>query len=240
MNVNRSLSALSHCAWVCWLIGLAIGVLGATALAAGADVNYNAANDYYQAVAGGSGRQIAVESLHLGPGEEHLRKREYPQAAADFIFVLNIFPNHPRALPLMIEVCEQWKSLQCKPDEYLDKAIAINPNIAATYVIQGVYLYRKNKYPQSIQSFEQALAIDPNSKTTHYNLGLAYLETKQYDLANEHAQRAYALGASLPGLRNKLERVGKWKPLEDKAVPEPTPGTSTSKGDDRPDAAVKK
>ncbi len=236
MRADRSIHAPPPRAYVLALGSLLAGILAAfTTIATAQETDYNKANDYYKTRASGSGREIAVEQYHLGPGEEHLRKHEYAQAAADFIFILNIFPNHPRALPLMVDLCEQWKSLQCRVDDYLDRAIAINPNIAATYVIQGVYLYRKNQYPQSIKSFERALAIEPNSKTTHYDLGLAYLETKQYDLANEHAQRAYALGASLPGLRNKLERVGKWK-----ALPDPTPGTPTSKGDDQRDDAVKK
>jgi hypothetical protein len=38
------------------------------------------------------------------------------------------------------------------------------------------------------------------------------VDLKQYDLANEHAQRSYQLGAYAPGLRNKLQKVGKWNP----------------------------
>jgi hypothetical protein len=47
----------------------------------------------------------------------------------------------------------------------------------------------------------------------HYNLGLEYLDQRRLDLANIHAQAAYALGYPLPGLKEKLVRAGQWREL---------------------------
>jgi tetratricopeptide (TPR) repeat protein len=240
MNADQSRVAVSRCVRVASLSGSLVGViLAVTAMTAGAQVEIGKANDYYQAR--GSGQLRTVEQYHLGKGEAHLRKREYAQAYSEFLFILKIFPNHPRTLALMVQVCEQWKSPHCRSEEFLERAVSINPNASGTFVVQGIYLHRMRQYPKAIESYKQALEIDPNSVNAQYNLGLAYLETKQYESANEHAQRAYALGAPMPGLRQGLERVGQWKPAQQGAATSPQPETSGSKAaEDRSGEASKK
>jgi hypothetical protein len=49
-----------------------------------------------------------------------------------------------------------------------------------------------------------------NSANIHYNIGLTYLELNRFDEALRHAHTAYRLGFPLPGLKQKLQRVGKW------------------------------
>jgi tetratricopeptide (TPR) repeat protein len=177
--------------------------------------------DYFQAR--GCGLLLSVEQFHLGPGKAHLTERFYEAAFADFRFILNQFPNHPTALLLMAQTCEQWKAPKCRADEWFERAVTFKPDVAGTYIAQGIYLHRAKQYSQAIQSFKKALELDPDSMNAHYNLGLSYMETKQYALANEQAQLAYALGAQLPGLRNWLERVGQWKPTDPQAIAAPAP-----------------
>ena len=169
-------------------------------------------NDYYK----GAGTELLrnVEKYHLGLATDKLRSRSYESGAGDIGFMLNYFPNHPRGLMLLIELCEQWKSPRCDLQERFENAIAVNPNVAATYVLQGIYLYRAKRLPAAVTSLEKAVKLDPDSLNAHYNLGLVYFETKQFELANAHAQRAYQLGASVPGLRDKLKRAGQWKPID--------------------------
>jgi len=38
-----------------------------------------------------------------------------------------------------------------------------------------------------------------------------YADLKNYPLAREEARQAYKLGYPLPGLRNKLEKLGEWQ-----------------------------
>ena len=63
-------------------------------------------NDYYK----GAGTELLrnVEKYHLGPATDKLRSRAYESGVGDIGFMLTYFPNHPRALMLMIELCEQW------------------------------------------------------------------------------------------------------------------------------------
>lgn len=153
-----------------------------------------------------------VEYGHLGLGQQKLHTGNYEGAFHEFDYVLRGFPNHPQGLLGMEEVCRKRKSPRCMMDEYFAKAVAVNPNAAGTYVAQGIYFARSGRYPAAIDSYKRALELQPDSGNTHYNLGLAYLETEQYELANQHAQTAYRLGFQLRALRDKLQRVGHWKP----------------------------
>ncbi|SRR6266542_3862424 len=168
-------------------------------------------NDYY--ASRGTALLNTVERYHLYPGQEKYRSKNYHGAWDDFSFLLRYFPNHPRGLVLMTELCTEWKSSLCALDVMFDKAIALRPDATGTFVANGIYLHRIKHYNQAVESYERALQLEPDSLNAHYNLALAYIDLRRYDLANEHAQRAYALGASVPGLREKLKKAGQWKPL---------------------------
>lgn len=173
-------------------------------------VDYNVANDYYAAIA--TGRHKVVEQYHLGPCESALVGRNYRKALSECDFILKIFPNHPTALLLVVRTCEQWKAPNCNAGEYIERGIAINPKAAPTYVIQGIYFHGAKQYAKAREAYDLALKIEDKSVNAHYNLGLTCLELKDYACANEHAQKAYALGATVPGLRDKLQKAGQWKP----------------------------
>ena len=182
-------------------------------------------NDYYTNV----DRNIlsTVERHHLGIGEDELKAKHYIAAQSDFQFILNYYPNHPRVLLLMSELCETWKSPKCDLEDVFNRAVARNPNIPATFVIIGIHQVRTKQIPAAIENFKRALAIDPNSVNANYNIALAYLDSGQYELANEHAQRAYARGAPPPGLRDRLKSAGHWQALAP-AAPQPPQDQSTT------------
>jgi tetratricopeptide (TPR) repeat protein len=228
MNAHRSLLALLHFWRFVSRSGLLAGVL--LAVIAGpvsAQGYYNEAHDYYQGQVEG---KVKVTELHLPPCQRYLSERDYFHAFSDCLFILKIFPNHPYVLSLMAQICERWNSPKCQFDDFFEKAVSINPGASATYLVGGIHLHRTHQYAQAIQSFKQALEINPNSQNAHYDLGLTYLETKQFELANQHAQRAYGLGAPLPGLRKRLEQAGYWKPIDQNLVAEPQAGLPRSQG----------
>jgi tetratricopeptide (TPR) repeat protein len=160
-----------------------------------------------------------VEQYHLGPGVAKMKAGQYSFAHEDFAFMLGYFPNHPQALALMSELCDlKWKDFRkdflCEMEPRFAMAIAINPNASQTFLVYGLHLQRVNRLPQAIESYKKSIALYPESANAHYNLGLAYFDTKQFDLANRHANLSYALGMRLPGLRDKLTRAGQWKALD--------------------------
>lgn len=198
-------------------------------------------NDYYKARGSAHLAELlsAVERYHLQPGVNNMQRRNYRGAYGDFVFILNHFPNHPRALLLLGELCDRWKAPHCNPEPFFDKAVEVNPKAGGTHLIKGIYLQKKGRLDEAVASYKAALEYEPDSFNTHYNLGLTYFAQKKYELANEHAQKAYALGVPLPALRQKLTSVGAWK-----ALPEAKRADQSEAGGDRkpesepkPDAA---
>ena len=193
--------------------------------------------DYYAAKvdkAGEAKRLGNVEAYHLEQGDQKFRAGSYDAALGEFEFILGEYPNHPRALLLLAEMCTKWKSHRCDVDGLFERAVEVNPRVAGTYVVRGLYYHRTGRLVNAIASYNRALELDPNSLNANYNLGLAYFDQKEYARANEAAQRAYANGAPLPGLRNKLQSVGAWHSLDAAAptsgneapsVAAPTPAT---------------
>ena len=186
-------------------------------------------NDYYKSA--GTELLRSVERYHVGPAGNKLRTHEYPAAGADIEFTLRYFPNHPQALSLLMQLCDRRRLEACNPELLADvfaRAIAVNPEVAPTYVAQGIYLYRIKNLPEAITSLEKAVTLDPNSVNAQYNLGLIYFETQQYELANVHAQRAYELGTTLPALRDKLKNAGQWKTLAPSSDVAPSASSETA------------
>ena len=211
-----------------------IGAFPVTALGQGGE---SGNRDYYHARDTSEGEHDlrTVETYHLGPGMNHMKsKDEYSQALADFEFILRVFPNHPQALALTSELCDiKWRNPRCDVTQWFERAIQRNPGASQTYMLYGMHFHRLNKLPQAVENYKQAIALSPASANAHYNLGLAYFDAKEFDLANREAQVSYALGIPLPGLRDKLTRAGKWKVIDEAEL------KSMMESGDKDTAAVK-
>lgn len=151
---------------------------------------------------------------HFGPGRDRTAAGNFGAALSDFEFILNYFPNHPQVLVALSELCEKWRTAACdlKAEQWFQRAITLNPSAGQSHVLQAMHYHRRNKLDEAVKSYKRALDVAPESLNAHYNLGLVYTDLKQYELANLHAQKSYALGAQYPGLRNRLQKAGKWNP----------------------------
>lgn len=175
-----------------------------------------------------------VERAHFTPKVESLRGGNTTMTAGgDMAYTLNVFPNHHRALLAMIKLGQKEKtnrprdfgySIECR----FDRAERFAPNDAVVKSLHGVYLMQKGLYQDARKKFEEALELSGDNANIHYNLGLAYFELKDYDKALASAHKAYQLGFQLPGLRNKLEKAGKWR--EPSPAPVSQEGPSPSSG----------
>jgi predicted Zn-dependent protease len=158
-------------------------------------------------------RQLrTVEQYHFGKGMARMEAREWRLAMAEWDFILRYFPDHPRVLYLMSSTSIK-ANLGEQAEEYFRNAMALNARNASTHAIYGIHLYSLNKLDDAIEAFQQSLSLDPMSAETHYNLGIAYAAAGKLAAANRHAQAAYNLGYPLPGLRDKLRRMGAWSTL---------------------------
>jgi tetratricopeptide (TPR) repeat protein len=171
------------------------------------------ARDYY-AAGGDRTATAALRNLdrnHYQPAVKQLQDRHYRSALANLDFMLKYFPNHPQALAKMAELGLVTQRTDIAEQRFKD-ALARYPGDDETYVIYGTFLQKLGRVDAAIHEYKKAIEIDAESVYAHYNLGLAYVDRKEYQQANIHAQKAYRLGAGFPGLRTKLQTVGAWNP----------------------------
>ncbi len=85
------------------------------------------------------------------------------------------------------------------------------------------------KSRDATQRFNNSADLGGDNGNLYYNLGLSYFDLKDYEKALEYAHRAHSLGFQLPGLKNKLVRVGKWRePTIEVRESAPMPSTGDS------------
>lgn len=162
----------------------------------------------------------AVERHHLPQAREKARWKNPSYAWTDVNFILRHFPNHPDALMLAIDLSFKSNDMR-HVKELFEKAVLFDPEPAAPWVIYGLFYHRHGQLSEAVKRYLEALKRDPDLAEAHYNLGLAYFKLKQYEAANQAAQKAYALGYPLPGLRRQLKRVDKWQPASEMAADKP-------------------
>jgi tetratricopeptide (TPR) repeat protein len=180
----------------------------------------------------------ANEEAHLSKAQKHLATRkpyELEYAIADFNYILVRWPNHPQALRGMFEAATLLKRPQLV-EKYAQPAIDVAPDAAPTYVIIAAHLMRNGNPKAAEPLLLKAIELDPNSINANYNLGLLYMQTKRPELANQYAQKAYAMGHPFPGLRKQLEAAGAWKPLP--PAPDAAPPADAAKPAAAPAAPV--
>jgi len=134
----------------------------------------------------------------------------------DLDFILRHFPNHYGALQTVGNYYlaggsqMDFRSAEC----YFDRAMRFVPDDLQVRLLFAIYLQKRGRVTDAVDQMEQALerTTEP-SMELHYNMALVYIEAKQFDKANYHASVAYAMGHPLPGLREKLQRLGEWRPV---------------------------
>jgi tetratricopeptide (TPR) repeat protein len=152
----------------------------------------------------------------------------------DIAYTLRAYPNHPRALHSMMNL--SFNNRTDKPEGstytmecWFDRAERFVPDDGTVLMIHGIYTLRKGDARGAIAKFKRSEELSGSNANLHYNLGLAYLELRDYDNALDRARSAYRLGFPLPGLRNKLQEAGKWPAAE-------TPATAVAPDKQAPEA----
>ena len=158
-----------------------------------------------------------IEKFHFFADVSGLNETIGKQAiGSNLEFVLRYFPNHHRALQTLSRFAEKTgmprpPGMSFDIECWFARGEAMAPDDGMVPLLYGLYLLKKGNAKEAIDQFESARAVGGESLNLYYNLGLAYFDLKRYGESREMAEKAYALGHPLPGLRNKLERVGQWK-----------------------------
>lgn len=180
--------------------------------------------DYYVAVQGLDRsaasdwqRLVTVERNHFNSDVRSLIKgQSVTHPGGDIMFVLGHFPNHIPALEALVRL--SFRERTAKPPGIknpvhctLERAIAFRPEDPMPRTLYGVYLARMKQNDKAIEQLEKAEEGRPDDANVLYNLGLLYFDKKDYDRSLAYAKRAYDLGFPLPGLKDKLAGIGRWK-----------------------------
>jgi tetratricopeptide (TPR) repeat protein len=195
----------------------------------------NAYGPYDYRTASNEERTI-VDGAHFTPNVERLiRGKTSTTPGPDIAYTLRAFPNHPRALHSMMNLGFATKSDKPEGSTYsvecwFDRAERFVPDDGTVQMLFGIYILRKGDPPRAIEKFKRAQELSGESANLHYNFGLAYFDLRDYDHALDHARSAYRQGFPLPGLRNKLQEVGKWQPVETPASAEAPPNDKQGPG----------
>jgi tetratricopeptide (TPR) repeat protein len=162
-------------------------------------------------------RQLGVvEAYHFTPEVETLKEGKSGRIGGDIDYTLRAFPNHHRALMAMMKLGARDKTnrplganftVEC----YMLRAETFRPEDGMVKTIYGLYLMRNGRTRDAMAKLDAASKLNEVDSNVLYNLGLAYFDLGDYDKALDNARRAYAAGFPLPGLRDKLKRVGKWR-----------------------------
>lgn len=163
----------------------------------------------------GKSRLAIVEAYHFTREVETLRSGATGTLGGDLDYTLRASPNHHRALNSMTNLA--LREHTAKPrgahftiECYFDRARRFAPDDGTVLIIEGIYLDRIGHKADAVRVLEEAKKFEPSNANLYYNLGLVYFDTGDYANSLKNAQRAYSLGAVLPGLRNKLQRVNRW------------------------------
>ncbi|SFU47677.1 tetratricopeptide repeat protein [Pseudoduganella namucuonensis] len=151
-----------------------------------------------------------------------------PSSAQELDRTLQIFPNHTPALAALARLALKEKQVRLPgaslPVEcYFDRAQRFAPDDAAVYTTYANYLVALGLNAKAVEMYTRASELDPANPVINYNLGLALVKARDFERANKHAQRAYAAGFPLPGLKTMLTQAGQWRELPPEAAPAPVP-----------------
>jgi len=173
--------------------------------------------DYRSGAAHDQMRIRQIESHHFDRNVEFLvRGMTGIFPGGDIDFLLRYVPNHPRALASLVRLALRDNSSKPRgvsiPVEcHLLRGLAIAPNDPAVLAIYGTFLARTDRPKEALARLQEAEKLDPDNAILFYNIGLVLVTLGDYPTARNYADKAYAQGITLPGLRERLQKLGYWK-----------------------------
>lgn len=163
---------------------------------------------------------IPQDDNHFTPQVEQLIGGTTSTLIGDIDFTLRYWPNHHRALWAVSRYERQnngslpnahmLRGWRRSADCYFDRAMRFTPDDGTVRMLYGMHLHLSGHPRRALPHFEKAAELGEQSAEFHYNFGLLLFDLRKYSTAKEHAEQAYSMGYPLPGLRNKLQRVGHW------------------------------
>jgi predicted O-linked N-acetylglucosamine transferase (SPINDLY family) len=128
------------------------------------------------------------ESLNLA-ANAHLKSGRIAEAETIFLEIARRFPREPRSR-FMLGALAQRQNRLPEAMDWLQKAIAIEPQVADPYFIVGLIHQQENQLGEAIAAYRKFLALKPNDGKGLNNLGRALLDSGDIPGAIEILQQA--------------------------------------------------
>lgn len=168
-------------------------------------------------------KAFQVEKHHFNPDVEALRRGQSgADIAGDIEYLLRVFPNHHRGLNAMMRLGVKVRSenlagaafpVEC----YFERALRFQPNDVIARMLYANYLVVHKRPAEAAQQLEVSISLAADNPFTHYNIGLMYMDLKDYPRALAQAHRAIELGFTKPDLKDRLVAAKQW--VEPAAAP---------------------
>ncbi len=100
--------------------------------------------------------------------------------------------------------------LQEDAEVAVEKALAINPNLAEAHFARGLILwtpYKRFPHEQAIRSYQRAIELNPNFDEAHHQLGYIYLHIGLLDKGWEELEKALAINPGNTLARFRLGQI---------------------------------
>ena len=157
------------------------------------------------------------ERFHFTPEVENLvRGKSSEKIGADIDFMLSNYPNHHRALVAMMRLGEKLKTPQppgarTSVECYFILALRFRRDDPVARMLYANFLARNGREPEAGAQLEWVRRAVPDDPLAQYNIGLIYLDMRNYAKALEQAHRARELGITRTDLSDRLKKAGQWK-----------------------------
>jgi len=155
-----------------------------------------------------------VLGAHFPSQVEQLIAGNRGSIIADINYTLKAIPNYHRALAAMakyqrrehlkLNERDQYYTADC----YFRRAIYFQPTDATSRMLFAIHLQLTGRKKDAEKLYKESLSYAPDYTESQYNYGLLLVELNRYDEALQLAEKAYANGFPLPGLKNKLAKKG--------------------------------
>lgn len=158
-----------------------------------------------------------VDSNHFNSDVRNLRSSgQTGSLPADLDYVLRASPNHHPALATIADwgaklQTSQPPGLKRSIDCYFERASRFQPDDHLVRMLYAHFLQRMGRKPEALTVLEPLEKLDNLDAFAHQNLGLLLLDLEEPERALDQAWISKELGWARSGLKERLEKAGKWR-----------------------------
>jgi len=138
----------------------------------------------------------SVDTYHTNKVMNWIHNKNYDAALSDLQFALKRFPNHPKALMLIVTYAHFTNSPNMAMP-YYERAIKLFPQHAITYAQYGTYLVDIGIVQIGIERLKKAIEINPKLSIAYKWLSEAYIKKGDIELARKTIEKAKELGLNV-------------------------------------------